>query len=98
MNIGKWTQDKHKVFMKEWEKYANNWMGIAKVLSTQTPIQIKKCAECHFKQNWKTNAPAVYQYQESISPDDKAQILVDDAAAHQNIDNLSHPRTTLKCY
>ncbi len=42
MNKGRWTQDKHKVFMQEYEKYGNNCMQIAKVLSTQTPAQIKK--------------------------------------------------------
>ncbi len=33
------------------EKYGNNCMQIAKVLSTQTPAQIKKHAECFFKNN-----------------------------------------------
>jgi hypothetical protein len=42
MNKGRWTQDKHKVFMQEYEKYGNNCMQIVKVLSTQTPAQIKK--------------------------------------------------------
>ena len=48
-------QDKHKIFMQEYEKYGNNCMQIARVLSTQTPAQIKKHAECFFKQNLKTN-------------------------------------------
>jgi hypothetical protein len=34
MNKGRWTQDKHKVFMQEYEKYGNNCMQIAKVLSS----------------------------------------------------------------
>jgi hypothetical protein len=42
--------------MQEYEKYGNNCMQIAKVLSTQTPAQIKKHAECFFKQNLKTNS------------------------------------------
>ncbi len=42
MNKGRWAQDKHKIFMQEYEKYVNNCMQIAKVLSTQTPAQIKK--------------------------------------------------------
>jgi hypothetical protein len=62
INKGRWTQDKHKIFMQEYEKYGNNFMQIARVLSTQTPPQIKKHAECFFKQNLKTNSAAVKQY------------------------------------
>jgi hypothetical protein len=69
--------------MQEYEKYGNNCMQIAKVLNTQTPAQIKKHAECFFKQNLKTNSAAVKRYQESLSPDGKAQVLVNDSAAHQ---------------
>ncbi len=69
--------------MQEYENYGNNCMQIAKVLSTQTPAQIKKHAECVFKQNLKTNSAAVKQYQESLSADRKAQVLVNDSAAHQ---------------
>ncbi len=58
-------------------------MQIAKLLSTQTPTQIKKHAECFFKQNLKTNSAAVKEYWESLSPDGKAQVLVNDSAAHQ---------------
>ncbi len=75
-------QDKHKC-MQEYEKYGNNCMEIARVLSTQTPAQIKKHAECFFKQNLKTNSVAVKQYQESLSPDGKAQVLVKHAAEQQ---------------
>jgi hypothetical protein len=59
---GRWTQNKHKLFMHKYEKYGNNCMQIAKVLSTRTPAQIKKHAECFFKQNLKTNSAAVKQY------------------------------------
>jgi hypothetical protein len=45
--------------MTGWEKYGNNWNKDAKTVSTRIPMQIKKHAECHFKQNLKTNAPAV---------------------------------------
>jgi hypothetical protein len=38
-NKGKWTQDKHRAFIKEWEKYGNNWIDIGKVVSTRTPVQ-----------------------------------------------------------
>ncbi len=62
MNEGRWTQDKHKIFMQEYEKNGNNCMQNAKVLSTQTPTQIKKNAECFFKQNLKTNSAAVKRY------------------------------------
>ncbi len=44
-------QDKHKIFLQEYEKYGNNCMQIAEVLSTWTPAQIEKHAECFFKQN-----------------------------------------------
>jgi hypothetical protein len=54
-NKRRWTQNKHKIFMQEYEKYGNNCMQIARVLSTQTPTQIEKHAECFFKQNWKKN-------------------------------------------
>jgi hypothetical protein len=56
------TQDEHKIFMLEYEKYGNNCMQIAWVLSTRTPAQIKKHAECVFKQILKTNSAAVKQY------------------------------------
>jgi hypothetical protein len=69
--------------MQEWENYGNNWMQIAKVLSTRTPAQIKKHAGYHFKQNLNTNALTVKQYREYLSPNGKAQGLVNDAAAHQ---------------
>jgi hypothetical protein len=58
--------------MQEYEKYRNNCMQIARVLSTQTPAQIKKHAECFFKQNLKTNSAAVKRYQEYLSPNQKA--------------------------
>ncbi len=83
INKGKWTEEEHKIFMQEYEKYGTNCMQIAKVLSTWTPAQIKKHTEWFFKQNLKTNSAAVKRYQESLSPDDKFQILTNDAAAHK---------------
>jgi hypothetical protein len=62
INKGRWTEEEHKIFMQEYEKYGNNCMHIAKVLSTQTPAQIKMHAECFVKQNLKTNSAAVKQY------------------------------------
>ncbi len=47
------------------------------------PIKLKKHAECFFKQNLKTHSAAVKQYQESLSPNEKAQVLVINSAAHQ---------------
>ncbi len=70
--------------MQEYEKYGNSCMQIAKVLSTRTPAQIKKHAECFFKQNLITNSAAVKRYQESLSPDKKAQVLVGNLADQQN--------------
>ncbi len=61
-NKGRWMHNKHRIFLQEYEKYGNNCMQIAKVLSTQTPAQIKKHAECFFKQNLKTNSAAVKRY------------------------------------
>ena len=76
--------------MHEYEKYGNNCMQITKVLSTQTPAQIKKHAECFFKQNLKTNSAAVKQYQESLSLNGKAQVLVKHAAEQKkHIQSLS---------
>jgi hypothetical protein len=59
INKGRWTQDKHKIFMQEYKKYGNNCMQIARILNTRTLAQIKKHAECFFKQNLKTNFAAV---------------------------------------
>jgi hypothetical protein len=83
---GRLTQDKHKIFMQEYKKYGNNCMQITTVLSTQTPAQIKKHAECFFKQNLKTNSAAVKWYQESLSPDGKTQVIVKHAAEQQKYD------------
>jgi hypothetical protein len=55
----------------------------APVLSTQTPAQIKKHGECFFKQNLKTNSAAVKRYQESLSPNGEAQVLVKNGAEQQ---------------
>ena len=83
INKGRWMEEEHKIFIQEYEKYGNNCMQIGKVLSTRTPAQIKKHAECFFKQNLKTNSAANKQYRESLSPDRKAQVLVNNSAAHQ---------------
>jgi hypothetical protein len=83
INKGIWMQKEHKIFMQEYEKYGNNYMQTARVLSTQTPAQIKKHAECFSKQNSKANSAAVKQYQESLSPNKKAQVLVNNSADHQ---------------
>jgi hypothetical protein len=80
MNKGRCTHDEHKIFMQEYEKFGNNCMEIAKVLSSQAPTQIKKHAECFFMQNLKTYSAAVKRYQESLSPDGKAQVLVNKVA------------------
>jgi hypothetical protein len=84
INKGRWMQDKHKIFMQEYEKNGNNCMQIARVLSTQTPAQIKKHAECFFKQNLKTNSAAVKRYQEFLSSDEIAKVLVTNATEQQN--------------
>jgi hypothetical protein len=59
INKGRWMPEEHKIFMEEYEKYGNNCTLIAKVLNTQTPAQIKKHAECFFRQNVKTNSAEV---------------------------------------
>ncbi len=85
--------------MQEYEKYGNNCMQIARVLSTWTPAQIKKHAECFFKQNLKTNSSAVKWYQESLSPNEKAQVLVINAAEQQNYRQFLSPekKTQILC-
>ncbi len=80
INKRRWTQDEHKIFMQEYEKYGNNCMQIARVFNTWTPALIKKHAESFLKQNLKTNSSAVTQYQESLSPNGKAHVLVKHAA------------------
>ncbi len=91
--------EEHKIFMEEYEKYGNNCTLIAKVLITWTPAQIKKHAECFFRQNLKTNSAAVKQFWESISPDKKAQILVTHAAEKQNYQTSLPPekKTQILC-
>ncbi len=91
-------QDEHKIFMQEYEKYDNNCMQIAQVLSTRTAPQIKKRAECFYKQNLKTNSAAVKRYQESLSPDKKAQGLVINAAEQQNYQQSLSPEKKVKYY
>jgi hypothetical protein len=95
MNKGKWAQDEHKAFMTGWEKYSNNWIEVAKIVSTRIPMQIKKHAECHLKRNLKTNAPAVQQYQESLTFEKKARFLNTDAAAHRKNQEFLSPEQKL---
>ncbi len=90
--------EEHKIFMEEYEKYGNNCTLIAKVLSTWTPAQIKKHAEYFFRQNLKTNSAAVKQYQESLSLNRKAQVLVTHAAEQQNYQQSLSPEKKLKFY
>jgi hypothetical protein len=59
INKRRWMPEEHKIFMQEYEKNGNNCTLIAKVLSTQTPAQIKKHAECFFEKKMKTNSVAV---------------------------------------
>jgi hypothetical protein len=73
-------------------------MLIAKVLSTQTPAQIKKHAECFFKHNLKTNSAAVKRYQESLSPDKKAQVLVKHDTEQQNYQQSLSTEKKIKFY
>jgi hypothetical protein len=98
INKGRWTQEEHKILMQEYEKYVNNCMQIARVLSTQTSAQIKKHAACFFKQNLKTNSAAVKQYQESLSPDKKPRFWSNMPLNNKTIDSLSHQRTKFKYY
>ena len=84
--------------MQEYQKYGNNCMQIGKVLSTRTPAQIKKHAECFFKQNLKTNSAAVKRYQESLSPDKKAQVLLKNVTEQQNYcQSLSPEKKNSNC-
>ncbi len=85
--------------MQEYEKYGINCMQIAKVLSTRTPAQIKRHAECFFKQNLKINSAAVKRYQESLSPDKKEQVLVKHVAKQQKQQQSLSPdyKTQMLC-
>ncbi len=99
INKGRWAEEEHKIFMQEYEKYGNNCMQIGKVLSTRTPAQIKKHAECFFKQILKTNSAAVKQYWESLSPDKKAQVLFKHVTEQQNYCQSLSPekKTQIAC-
>ncbi len=50
-------------------------MQIGKVLSTRTPAQIKKHAECFFKKNLKTNSAAMKWFWESLAPEKKSNFM-----------------------
>jgi hypothetical protein len=91
INKGRWMQEEHKMFIQEYEKYGNNCMQIARVLSTWTPTQIKTHAECFFKQNLKTNSAALKWYQESSSPDENI-----DSAAHQKQQQFLSPENKVQ--
>ncbi len=82
--------------MQEYEKYGNNCLLIAKVLSTLTPAQIKKHAECFFNQNLKTNSAAVKRYRESIPFDKKIQVLVNNSDAHKKQRVFIPPKKKIK--
>ncbi len=73
-------------------------MQIAKVLSTWISAQIKKHAECFFKQNLKTNSAAMIQYQESLSQKKKHQILCNDADAHKKNCKSLPPEKKVKIF
>ncbi len=90
--------EEHKLFMEEYEKYGNNCTLIAKVLNTRTPAKIKKHAQCFFQQNVKTNSAAVKQYQKTLSPDKKAQILIIHVAEQQNYQQPLSQEKKLKFY
>ncbi len=91
-------QEEHKIFMQEYEKYGNNCMLIATVLSAQTLAQIKKHAECFFKQNLITNSAAVKWYGESLSPNEKAQVLVTHATEQQNYRQSLSPENKVQIF
>jgi hypothetical protein len=96
INKGRWTQEEHKKSMEEYEKYGNSCMQIARVLSTRTPAQINKHAEYFFKQNLKSNSAAVKGYQESLTPNKKAQVLVNNTDTHRKQrKSLSHEKKVL---
>ena len=98
INKGRWTEEEHKIFMQEYEKYGINCMQIAKVLSTRTPAQIKKHAECFFKQNLK-------QILQQTNDIENPSLLIGKHRSWsiillhiKNNGSLSHRRTKHKCY
>jgi hypothetical protein len=98
MNKGRWTQGKHMIFMQEYEKYGNNCMQIAKVLSTRTAAQIKKHAECFFEQNENKFCSSQTVSRVPLSQWEKLKPWSKMVLNKTNIDNLSHLKTKFKSY
>jgi hypothetical protein len=97
MKKGRWTQVKHKIFMQKWEKYDNNSMQIAKVLSTRTPAHIKSMLNV-FSNKIGTQILLQLNDIESLSlPIGKHKSWSKMLLNNKNIDNISHRRTKPKC-
>ena len=61
-------------------------------------LKLKSMLNVFFKQNLKTNSAAVKRYQESLSPDKKAQVLVKHVTEQQNYRQSCSPEKKLKLY
>jgi hypothetical protein len=92
INEGRWTQDKHKIFLQEYERsMAIIACKLQKFSAHKHPLKLKKHAECFFKQNLKNTSAAVKQYQESLSPNGKARVMVKHAAQQQKYQQFLSP-------
>ncbi len=85
--------ERTKVFVQEWEKYGNNCMQIAKVLSTQTHAQLKKHDECSSNKIWKQIPRQLNNTKSSSLPIGKHKSWSIMLLNNKNINNLSHLRT-----
>ncbi len=97
INKEKWTEEEHKIFMQEYEKYGINCMQIAKVLSTRM-LKLKSMLNVFSIKIWKQ---ILQQWNNIESPSllirkhrSWSMILL-----HiKNNGRLSHRRTKHKCY
>ncbi len=96
INKGRWAEEEHKISMQEYEKYGNNCMLIAKVLSTWTPAQIKKHANVFSNKIWKQ---IQQQWNDIESPSlqiRKHKFWSNMLLNSKTIDSLSQQRNKLK--
>jgi hypothetical protein len=77
--------------MQEYEKYGNNCMQIARVLSTQTPAQIKKA--CWMFLQTKFENKFCSSETKFLSLNEKAQVLVTNATEQQNYQQSLSPES-----
>ncbi len=92
-----WTQDEHNIFMQEYEKYGNNCMHIAKVLSTHTLAQKKIMLNVSLNKIWKQTLQQWNDIEIPCLPMEKHKSWSNMSLNNKNIDSLFHKRTKPKC-